>query len=226
MPTSRRRTAPPRAARCGASIPRRRTDARPRQHEVPAGDRPASKDASVNGCVPEFRCVREERPSRPSDAEDFAPSPSRGGRKATRGVGRGWVIRYIAPMKGQTNPVVLRTKLQRRLRNASTDAEHALWQRLRLRQLDGCKFRRQHPFGDYIIDFVCLERKLVVELDGSQHAESTTADARRTACLEHAGFTVLRFWNHQVFDEMDGVLEVIWQALKARANPSPPLPSP
>jgi very-short-patch-repair endonuclease len=129
-------------------------------------------------------------------------------------------------MKGQNNRPILGSKLQRRLRNASTDAERALWQRLRLRQLDGCKFRRQHPFGHYILDFVCLEKMLVIELDGSQHAESVAADSERTAFLERSGFLVLRFWNNQVFDEMDGVLEAIWRVLKARANPSPSRPPP
>ena len=134
-------------------------------------------------------------------------------------------------MQGQTNRSILRARLQRRLRTAPTDAEHALWQRLRGRQLCGCKFRRQHPFGDYIVDFVCLERKLVIELDGGQHVDSMAADATRSAFLEDAGFAVLRFWNNQVFGEMDGVLESIWNALLARSDvcrrtPSPPQPSP
>jgi very-short-patch-repair endonuclease len=129
-------------------------------------------------------------------------------------------------MKGQTNPGTLRPQLPRRLRNASTDAERALWRRLRMRQLDGCKFRRQHPFGDYIVDFVCLERRLVIELDGSQHADSMEADAQRTAYLEDAGFRVLRFWNNQVFEEMAGVLETILRALQERATPSPIRPPP
>ncbi|MGH8191095.1 MAG: endonuclease domain-containing protein [Rhodanobacteraceae bacterium] len=129
-------------------------------------------------------------------------------------------------MKGQTNRSVLRSKLQRRLRKASTDAERALWQRLRLRQLGGCKFQRQHPFGDCILDFACLERMLVIELDGSQHMETAVADRKRTALLESAGFLVLRFWNNQVFADMDGVLETIWRALEIRATPSPPQPSP
>ena len=126
-------------------------------------------------------------------------------------------------MRGQTNRSILHPKLQRRLRNAPTDAEYALWQRLRGRQLCDCKFRRQHPFGDFILDFVCLQKKLVIELDGGQHADSMAADTARTAFLEKAGFTVLRFWNHQVFQDMDGVLECIWRELQ---TPSPPQPSP
>ena len=129
-------------------------------------------------------------------------------------------------MQGHTNRKILRGKLQRKLRNNPTDAEALLWRQLRGRQLEGCKFRRQHPFLDFILDFACLERKLVVELDGGQHADAATYDARRTASLENAGFTVLRFWNNDVFENMDGVLEVILRALRARATPSPPKPSP
>jgi len=130
-------------------------------------------------------------------------------------------------MKGQTNYSILKPKLQSRLRNAATDAERLLWRRLRLQQLGGCKFRRQHPFGDFVLDFVCLEKKLVVELDGSQHAGQVTADGLRRAFLERAGFRVLRFWNNQVFEDIDGVLDVILQMLRISAephpHPSPPL---
>jgi very-short-patch-repair endonuclease len=127
-------------------------------------------------------------------------------------------------MKGQTSQRILVPKLQRQLRNSATDTERALWQRLKGRQLEGCKFRRQHPYGDFILDFVCLERMLVVELDGGQHAQSVDYDTRRTGALEAAGFVVLRFWNNQVFNEIEGVLEVICQHLIARETPSPPNP--
>ena len=75
-------------------------------------------------------------------------------------------------MRGQTNKRIIKHKLQRNMRNLPTDAEHRLWQYLRNRQLAGCKFRRQHPFGDYILDFACLERGIALELDGGQHADS------------------------------------------------------
>ena len=107
-------------------------------------------------------------------------------------------------MQGQTNEKILGARLQKNLRNAPTDAESKLWQRLRHRQLDGCKFRRQHPFGDFILDFVCLERKVVVELDGSQHANATNYDNVRSRFLESAGFIVLRFWNNEVFENQGG----------------------
>jgi very-short-patch-repair endonuclease len=135
------------------------------------------------------------------------------------------VFREEITMQGQTNRKILRDKLQRVLRNQPTDAEHRLWQYLRKRQLDGYRFRRQHPFGDYILDFACLEPKLVVELDGSQHADNHAYDAIRTHFLERAGFKVLRFWNNDVFENIEGVVEVILTALTDRqATPSPPNP--
>jgi very-short-patch-repair endonuclease len=94
-----------------------------------------------------------------------------------------------------------------------TDAERLLWAHLRRRQIFNCKFRRQYPLGQYIVDFVCLERRLVVELDGGQHAEQQRYDAGRTRWLEEQGYQVLRFWNNQVFDELEGVLKVIANSL-------------
>ena len=129
-------------------------------------------------------------------------------------------------MQGQTNKKIIRNKLQRKLRTEPTDAEHRLWQYLRGRQIEGCKFRRQHPFGDYILDFACLDKKLAIELDGSQHADRAEYDAERTKYVEKAGFGVLRFWNNEVFENIEGVVEVIIAALnKQEATPSPPNPS-
>jgi very-short-patch-repair endonuclease len=91
-------------------------------------------------------------------------------------------------VKGQTNSTIIAKKLQRKQRNSMTDAEQALWQVLRGRQMMEHKFRRQHPFGDYILDFVCLENQLVIEIDGSQHAEQVEADFKRSKKLEQAGF--------------------------------------
>lgn len=122
-------------------------------------------------------------------------------------------------MHGQTAPTA--KAFATHLRTTLTDAERKLWQRLRGRQL-GAKFRRQHPFQGYVLDFVCLEQRLVVEVDGSQHAEAAERDAARTEVLAHAGFQVLRFWNNDVLMETDAVVEVILGAL----NPSPPQPSP
>ncbi len=92
-----------------------------------------------------------------------------------------------------------------------TDVEHVLWNALRGRQLGGFKFRRQATIGRYVIDFLCIERMLVVELDGGQHSD--TADAPRTAFLEADGYRVIRFWNHEVVENLDGVLASILASL-------------
>ena len=126
-------------------------------------------------------------------------------------------------MKGQTSESILQPKLQRRLRNNMTDAEQKLWSILRGRQLQGFKFRRQHPYYLHILDFVCLDRKLVVEADGGQHAESD-ADPVRDRFLQQDGFTVLRFWNNEIFENIEGVAEVILRHLRDTATPSPPNP--
>jgi very-short-patch-repair endonuclease len=96
----------------------------------------------------------------------------------------------------------------RRLRTAMTDAERRLWLVLRRRQLGGLHFRRQCPLGLFVVDFACLARRLVVEVDGGQHCDSQV-DARRDAWLRRQGFRVLRFWNHEVMGNLDGVYEVI-----------------
>ena len=105
-----------------------------------------------------------------------------------------------------------RTRAQS-LRKASTDAELRLWRHLRNRTLQHFKFRRPHPIGDYIVDFVCLEKKLVIELDGSQHMEQAQYDAARTAFLERAGYRVVRFWDNDVLTKSESVLEVIYREL-------------
>jgi very-short-patch-repair endonuclease len=104
--------------------------------------------------------------------------------------------------------------LARALRKWNTDAEAALWRKLRARQLSGLKFRRQHPFRNYILDFYCEELLLVVELDGDQHgmAEGEAKDAKRTEDLNHCGMTVLRHSNVDVLKNVDGVLMDIDEA--------------
>ncbi|MFT4249219.1 MAG: endonuclease domain-containing protein [Pseudomonas sp.] len=97
-----------------------------------------------------------------------------------------------------------KTSSARALRGRMTDAEHRLWYRLRDRRLFGCKFRRQCPIGPYVVDFACLERHLVIELDGSQHLGSR-ADSRRDAFLADKGFAVLRFWNNAALANTDTV---------------------
>jgi len=113
-------------------------------------------------------------------------------------------------MIGQTNKRIRSGKLQRTLRNNLSDAEQALWHLLRGRQICGLKFRRQHPLGDYILDFVCLENRLVIEVDGGQHGQQAEYDENRTQKLEAAGFRVLRFWNNEVLNEKESVRQKIW----------------
>ncbi len=108
------------------------------------------------------------------------------------------------------------------LRKEMTEAERKLWHALRGRRLLGCKFRRQQPLGPYIVDFVCLEKKLVVEVDGSQHMLQPHTDQKRTRWLQKSGYRVLRFWNNDVLEHVDAVLEKIAAEL---ASP-PPQPSP
>ena len=107
----------------------------------------------------------------------------------------------------------------RRLRAGRTLAEHRLWARLRARQLDGCRFRQQDVICGYVVDFACRRRRLVVEVDGGQHAERRRADAARTARLERRGYRVVRFWNHEVLENVAGVVEAILAELRARAPP-------
>jgi very-short-patch-repair endonuclease len=112
----------------------------------------------------------------------------------------------------------------RALRNNPTDAEKRLWRHLRQRQLGGHRFRRQVPIGPYVADFVCLEQRLIIEVDGGQHAVEAARDEIRTAWLESQRFSVVRFWNNDVLGNTEGVLEVIKRELE-RAHP-PPQPSP
>jgi len=101
----------------------------------------------------------------------------------------------------------------RELRKNSTDAERVLWRHLRLRQVNGERFRRQRSIGNYIVDFVCLEKGVVIEVDGGQHAEGADRDARRDEWLRAQGFVVLRFWNHEVLTQIEDVKEAVWRAL-------------
>ena len=124
----------------------------------------------------------------------------------------------------------MKTEQARKLRREQTDVERKLWSRLRNRQLDGFKFKRQVPKGKYIVDFCCAEARLIVELDGDQHSyeENQKADAERTRYLEESGYRVIRFWNVELRENIDGVIEAILIALSkspsqalARSVPSP-----
>jgi len=113
------------------------------------------------------------------------------------------------------------TPYARKLRRASTKAERKLWQALRNRQIEGCKFRRQQPIDSYIVDFVCFDNKLVIELDGGQHAANRVEDQVRDRFFNLNGFKVLRFWNNEVFENLEGVLAVIRRACLDDPSPSP-----
>ena len=103
----------------------------------------------------------------------------------------------------------LKLNFRRRLRHEQTDTERKLWSLLRSRQLEAYKFRRQHPIGPYVVDFCCLEKRLIVELDGRQHADRIAYDQRRTEFLQSKGYRVLRFWDNQVFKETEAVVEKV-----------------
>jgi len=113
------------------------------------------------------------------------------------------------------------------LRKNQTDAESLLWYHLRDRHLSGHKFRRQHPMGVFIADFVCIERRIVVEVDGGQHALQGEEDKRRSAYLKSKGYRVVRFWDNEVLKDTQAVLEAILRTIESDTpspRPSPPQP--
>jgi very-short-patch-repair endonuclease len=107
----------------------------------------------------------------------------------------------------------------RHLRKNQTDAERALWSHLRLRQIEGFRFRRQQSIGPYIVDFFCPEAKLIVEVDGGQHADRIEEDTERTEWLEFRGYKVVRYWNNEVLRNIDGVITDLQSHLP---GPHPP----
>ena len=136
----------------------------------------------------------------------------------------------MRPQPGGVGRSVRQTKARpmsldraKQLRKDMTDAERFAWQRMRYRQIGGHKFRRQVPLGPFVADFVCLECRLIVELDGGQHAERIKADGDRTRWLQGQGFKVLRFWNNDVLRDWDAVAEVIWENVRSLTpHPNPP----
>jgi very-short-patch-repair endonuclease len=121
-------------------------------------------------------------------------------------------------MKGYSAPGRDRA---RTLRRTFTDAELRLWQLSRGRYLKQSKFRRQHPPGPYVVDFLCIEQRLVIEVDGGQHQVQKSYDSKRTDDLEAAGYRVLRFWNNDVLLKTDDVMQVIHEALLVSPHPTP-----
>jgi len=107
------------------------------------------------------------------------------------------------------------------MRKDSTAAEIRLWSHIRMKNLDGARFRRQYPIEGFIVDFCCIKGRLIVEVDGSQHAANVAYDDERTRLLERQGFRVLRFWNGDVMQNVDAVVEVIFEALQAGPGSTP-----
>jgi very-short-patch-repair endonuclease len=134
--------------------------------------------------------------------------------------GRGKIYRNTRknslPLEGGGKRVGVKalTGIARKLRKQSTDTEQHLWRHLRNRQIEGFKFRRQQPVGGYFVDFVNLEKKVIIELDGGQHALGP-GDKVRDEWLRAEGYKVLRFWDNQIFNNLEGVLETIRDALLA-----------
>lgn len=143
----------------------------------------------------------EQAAVRDVSAADSFPPPNKGEDQG------GGVTHRIAPSL---------TKKARALRTNLTEAEKKLWYHLRQKQM-GHKFRRQFPVGNYIVDFACIEKKLIVELDGGQHATQQAYDEKRTLFLETQGFHILRFWNNEVTENLEAVLSSISHSLTKEA---------
>jgi very-short-patch-repair endonuclease len=148
-----------------------------------------------------------------SDNAVSRTSPQRG--EAGRGEQRVWHPTSLPPDL---------LEAARNLRQHMTDAEQCLWWYLRGKQLDVFRFRKQHPLERFVLDFYCPAARLAIEIDGSQHntASGHSSDAARTRCLEAHGIRVLRFWNHEVLQHLQGVLERIWEALHKPPSLPPP----
>jgi very-short-patch-repair endonuclease len=114
----------------------------------------------------------------------------------------------------------------RELRREMTPAEKILWRALRSRRFADLKFRRQHPMGSFILDFYCARARLVVEVDGETHLGRALPDQQRTAWLQSQGLTVVRYWNNQLYDDFDTVLESLWSMCHAAVEMPSPHPQP
>ncbi|MGB7293984.1 MAG: DUF559 domain-containing protein [Candidatus Aminicenantales bacterium] len=117
-----------------------------------------------------------------------------------------------------------RDDLARILRKRSTGAENFLWKQIRAKRLNRMKFRRQEPIGKYIVDFVCREKKIIIELDGGQHSEQREKDQERDEWLRSEGFRVLRFWNNDILRKIEDILEItLKECLESPSPSSPPI---
>jgi very-short-patch-repair endonuclease len=113
------------------------------------------------------------------------------------------------------------TTIAKNLRKRPTNAEKLLWRHLRAKQMEGFKFRRQQPIGNYVVDFVCFDKRIVVEVDGGQHAIQRDKDIERDSYLIKNGFKVLRFWNNEVLQNIEGVLGEIRKSCLKFPSPNP-----
>ena len=120
-------------------------------------------------------------------------------------------------------PTLIQKRAQH-LRKNMTMAEKKLWNRLRHHQFAGLRFRRQVPLGNYIVDFACFEPKIIIELDGSQHADQVDYDTDRTKYLKLLGYKVLQFWNNEIESKIDAVLQMIWNNISPHPACRPPSP--
>jgi very-short-patch-repair endonuclease len=125
------------------------------------------------------------------------------------------------PARNST-PVIKHKALE--LRHHMTDAEIKLWACLRAHQMEDIHFRRQHAIGNYVVDFCTPRKKLIIEVDGGQHLEQQEYDVERTAFFESKGYKVIRFWNHEVMNDLDTVMLAIFHALNLETSPSQPSP--
>ncbi len=176
----------------------------------------------------------ERRASKLLGETNISPSPQPAGRGGKNPAiqnpspsGRGAGVREKLP---HTKECLVPPRLlenARKLRQTQTDAETLLWYFLRNRKFGGAKFRRQHPIGNYVLDFYCEAENLAIELDGGQHIEQAKYDHKRSVDLSAEGIRILRFWNHEMFNETEAVLSVIWDTLflatddGAAISPSP-----
>ena len=128
---------------------------------------------------------------------------------------------YIEGENNITKPNLV--KRAKELRQGETQAEQIIWSWLRAKKLNGVKFRRQQPIGIYIVDFVSFEKKLIIEIDGGQHSfeENKVNDEVRTQWLESQGFRIIRFWNNEVFSNLEGVIAQIKEVLEDHPHPDP-----
>ena len=173
----------------------------------------------IPGKLIERGTTRQASESEPEPPRLYPPRPPKGG----EGRGEGVPATSKRPA-GKTRIPGKPLERARELRQRSTDSERRLWHWLRNRQIDGVKFRRQVPLGAYVVDFLAADHRLVVEIDGGQHASQQDYDRRRTAWLEAQGYRVIRFWSNEVLANTEGVIAAIGAALKLRPPHPDPLP--